>query len=186
LNSFGTGFAYLWVMKNEALTLLKKGLLFLFLPLMAFTSGHKFYVSVTNISYSEKDSALQITTRVFIDDLENVLGERYGVQAHLATGKESDQANFYIEKYLKAKFVLRINGKNAAYRFLGKKYDNDLIVCYLEVADIDFPTLSSIEVQNEVLTDLYDEQQNIVHFKINGTRKSFVLVRDNNKGMLNL
>lgn len=186
MNCFGIGFAYLWVMKSEALKLLKKGILILFLPLMAFTAGHKFYVSVTNIGYSEKDSALQITTRIFIDDFENVLGERYGVQTHLATKKESDQANMYIERYLKSKFVLRINGKNTAYSFLGKKYDNDLMICYLEIADIDSQNLSSIEVQNEILTDLFDEQQNIVHFKINGTKKSFVLVRDSNKGMLNL
>ena len=46
----------------------KKSLLLLVLPLLAFSTAHKFYVSVTNINYSEKTEAIQITSRVFIDD----------------------------------------------------------------------------------------------------------------------
>ncbi len=75
------------------------------LPLVAFTVAHKFYVSVTNISYSEKDRALQITSRIFIDDFEQVLLERYGIEAHLATDSETALADEFIEKYLKTKFL---------------------------------------------------------------------------------
>ncbi len=167
------------------MNVLKKGLLILLLPLMAFTT-HKFYVSVTNINYSEQQEALQITSRVFIDDLGNVLFERYDFKAQLATDDESEQANAYIEKYFRTKFVVKINGEYVEYTFLGKKYDNDIVVCYLEIPDIKLNYLKSIEIQNEVLTDLFDEQQNVVHFKINTTKKSFVLVKENNKGMLNL
>ena len=43
-----------------------------------------------------------------------------------------------------------------------------------------------MSVQNEILTDLFDEQKNIVHVKWKENKKSFVLIRENNKGMLNL
>ena len=164
----------------------KKGFLILFLPLLAFTAAHKFYVSVTNISYSEKDDALQITSRIFIDDLEQVLKERYGIEADLSANNESELTNEYLEKYLRRKFLVKINGEEKTFDFIGKKYDNDILVCYLEVAKIDLPTVTSIEIQNEILTDLFDEQQNIVHFKINGKKKSFVLIKSDTKGMLNL
>jgi len=165
---------------------LKRSLFLLLLPLVAFTVAHKFYVSVTNISYSEKDQSLQITSRIFIDDFEAVLLERYGFESHLATDTESKQANEYIEKYLKTKFLMFIDGKQRKYNFLGKKYDNDIMICYLEVPELAIDEVKSIEVQNELLTDLYDEQQNVVHFKIKGKKKSFVLIKQNNKGMLNL
>ncbi len=165
---------------------LKKSLFLLLLPLVAFTVAHKFYVSVTNISYSEKDQSLQITSRIFIDDFEAVLLERYGIESHLATDTESKQANEYIEKYLKTKFLMFIDGEQRQYNFLGKKYDNDIMICYLEVPELDIDEVKSIEVQNELLTDLFDEQQNVVHFKIKGKKKSFVLIKENNKGMLNL
>jgi len=165
---------------------LKKSLLVLLLPLVAFSVAHKFYVSVTNISYSEKDRSLQITSRIFIDDFEQVLLERYGIKAHLATDSETALAKEYIEKYLNTKFLMFVDGEQRQYNFLGNTYDNDIMICYLEVPEVDLGTIKSIGVLNELLTDLFDEQQNVVHFKIKGKKKSFVLIKENNKGMLNL
>jgi hypothetical protein len=34
-------------------------------------------------------------------------------------------------------------------------------------------SLKSIEVQNEVLMDLFEEQQNIVHLQLKGKKKEF-------------
>lgn len=165
---------------------LKKGLLILLLPLLAFTTVHKFYVSVTNVGYSEKDDALQITSRIFIDDLEAILLERYDITAKLATENESKLADEYLEKYLRKKFQVQINDEPRAYEFIGRKYDNDVCIFYLEVPEIKLPSVKSIQIQNEVLTDLFDEQQNVVHFKINGKKKSFVLLKSDTKGMLKL
>ncbi len=166
--------------------ILKKSLLILILPLFAFATIHKFYLSVTNVRYSEKDEAIQITSRIFIDDFENVLQERYGFNAELATKNESKEADAYIEKYFQARFAVEINGKNASYNFIGKKYDADVMICYIEVPEVDLDTTTSIQIENEILTDLFDEQQNIVHFKIDGKKKSFVLIKSDTKGMLNL
>ncbi len=168
------------------MNILKKSILILILPLFAFATVHKFYVSVTNVRYSEKDGAIQITSRIFIDDFENVLQERYGFDAELATKKESEEADAYIEKYLRAKFAVEINGENVSYNFIGKKYDADVMICYIEVPKINLASTKSIQITNEILTDLFDEQQNIVHFKIDGKKKSFVLLKSDTKGMLNL
>lgn len=165
---------------------MKKSFLILLLPLFAFTTMHKFYVSVTNVGYSEKDDALQITSRVFIDDMDAVLKERYDIEAHLATDEESDLSREYLEKYLRTKFVVEINGETKNYNYIGKKYDNDVVIFYLEVPELNFPEVKAIQIQNEMLTDMFDEQQNIVHFKIEGKKKSYVLMKENTKGVLNL
>lgn len=165
---------------------LKKSLLILLLPLFAFTTAHKFYVSVTNVTYSEKNEALQITSRVFIDDLEEVLKERYDIDANLDSEQESAITQEYLKKYLRAKFVVEVNGELRSYEYVGKKYDNDVVIFYLEIPELKFSELKSIQIQNEMLTDMYDEQQNILHFKIDGKKKSFVLMKENTKGVLNL
>ncbi len=165
---------------------LKKALLILLLPLFAFTSAHKFYVSVTNVGYSEKDDALQITSRVFIDDLDELLKERYDIDAQLSTDAESEFSDEYLEKYLRAKFSVEINEKTATYKLIGRKYDNDVCIFYLEIEAVELETLNSIQIENQLLTDMFDEQQNVLHFKINGKKKSFVLIKSDTKGMLKL
>lgn len=154
--------------------------------LLSFSVAHKFYVSVTNVKYSEKDTAFQITSRIFIDDMEELLSERFDITAKLATGEELENAQDYIKRYFLQKFVVEINGEKVDYTFLGKTYDDDVIILYLEIPDVKLSETESIAIQNEILTDLFDEQQNIVHFKCKGQKKSFVLIRENNKGMLNL
>ena len=131
--------------------------LLMILPLFAFAGAHKFYISVTNVDYSQKDEAVQIITRVFIDDMNTVLKERYGFPAKLGSDQESDLDKEYLEKYLRTKFP-----------------------------NIPLKDLTQIAIENEVLTDIYDDQQNVVHMNINGKKKSHVLVKSRPKGMLNL
>lgn len=161
--------------------------LLLLLPtLLAFTAAHKFYVSVTNIDYSEKDQSLQIISRIFIDDMEAVLEARYGIDPALATEAESPQADAYIERYLRSKFSVSVNGNRHEYLFLGKRFDKDLLVCYIEVEGVPQATLKSVEIDIALLTDLFEDQRNLVHFNVLGTKKSFVLTSGGTKGMLNL
>ena len=82
--------------------------------------------------------------------------------------------------------MVEINGETVKYEFIGKKYDTDMVIYYLEVPDVPLKNLKQIGIQNEVLTDIYDDQQNVVHFNINGKKKSHVLVKSHTKGMLNL
>ncbi|RUA10942.1 MAG: hypothetical protein DSY83_17235 [Flavobacteriia bacterium] len=153
---------------------------------LSFTTAHKFYVSVTNMVYAEDEEAFQITSRIFIDDLDALLAERYGIKAKLATPDETKVADEYIEKYLRAKFLVLFNGEPAQYTFLGKRYDKDVVICYLEIPKVKLSSIKTMTVENDVLTDLFDEQQNVVHVKWKGKKKSFVLMKSNNKGMLNL
>ena len=56
-----------------------------FFLLSAFKSGaHEFYLSVTEIEYNNEEQSLQIITRVFIDDFQNVLNERYDADIQLS------------------------------------------------------------------------------------------------------
>ena len=166
---------------------LKKIVLLCVLPLVAFTSAHKFYVSVTHVVYAEKDKSVQVISRIFIDDFEKLLEERYHIKPKLATEEEHEKAAFYIEKYLMRHFWVEINGKMTKLNFLGKEYEDDVVKCYLETEKkIKRKKIKTIQIKNTVLFEIFEEQQNIIHIKLKNKRKSFMLMKENDKALLKL
>lgn len=161
-----------------------KFLLFAFLiPLFAFTTAHKFYVSVTQIEYVKEKQSVQIISRIFIDDLEELLRQRYDENITLDTNKDETTIDSYIEKYLKSKVQIEINGNYKNFTFLGKEYEDDIVYCYLEITDV--KTIDSFKITNQLLFDLFEEQQNIVKTNFNSQNKSFMLTQYDDTGVLN-
>ncbi|MBZ9630712.1 hypothetical protein LB465_07960 [Salegentibacter sp. LM13S] len=147
-----------------------------FFLLSAFKSGaHEFYLSVTEIEYNNEEQSLQIITRVFIDDFQNVLNERFDADIQLSQEAEEGAVAENISKYLGQKLRLNANGEDLQLNYLGKEYDADQLVLYIEVENV--ASFNQIEVTNEILTDLFDDQKNVVHVKVNGKTKSLLLMR---------
>ena len=155
----------------------------LIVPLFGFNLAHKYYVSVTEIEYVKEQKSLQIVSRIFIDDIENVLRERYDESITLAGEKEKSTVNYYVEKYLKEKIKIRVDDEMKELNFIGKEYEDDIVFCYLEISGIE--EINTIEISNEVLFDMFSDQQNIIRAKIKSKNKSFILIKENRKGLLN-
>lgn len=162
---------------------LRIALLLIVIPLLAFTTVHKYYISVTQIEYIKEKEALQITSRIFIDDFEKLLRERYDEKITLDIEEEMSTVDMYIERYLKEKVLIDINNKPANFKFLGKEYEDDIVFCYIEIEGV--KEVKSFQISNKILMDLFDEQENIVRININGKNKSFILTKQKNKAMLN-
>jgi len=160
---------------------LKKTIILLIIPLFAF-SAHKYYISLTKIDYIKDKKEVQITMRFFIDDIENTLQNRFNISLELATKQENKKANFYLETYITQKFKVNINDEDKVYRYLGKEYDNDVVFFYLEISDIE--NINKIVVQNSMLFEEFEEQENYVKLNINNTKKTFILIKANDKEML--
>ncbi len=160
---------------------IKALVIFLFIVLSGFTSIHKYYVSVTDVEYSGKSKALQITSRLFIDDFEKVLHERYENSIKI---DNQNKADYYIASYYTKKFVVTVNKQPQKLKFIGKEIEDDMVVSYFEIENV--PTINTLAITNKLLFDQFEGQQNITHIKINNTKKSFLLIKDKPSGLLNL
>ncbi|PHS03781.1 MAG: peptidase E [Kordia sp.] len=154
--------------------------LIVLISLTSFMSLHKYYVSVTDIEYAKETKSLQIISRLFVDDFEEVLKERY--VDTLSLGDYS--ADFYIEKYFVKKLQVTVNKELQQFKFIGKEIDGDMVHCYFEIESIS--KIETIKVTNKLLFDTYKSQQNITHLKINGKKKSFLFIKDKSSGLLKL
>ena len=153
------------------------------LPLLAFTTAHKFYVSATDIEYNEKTKSLQIISHVFTDDLEELLKTRYNKDLFLLKEGEHPEADKFVKKYFRDKLKIRVNGKEQRLNYIGKEYDKDQLLVYLEAENVEAP--KNVSVENAVLTDLFPEQKNVVKVEHKGDIKSLLLTRNELSGSLN-
>lgn len=120
--------------------------------------------------------------RIFIDDLESTLNKINNKSLELDTKTELVDANIYIEKYLLKQFEVNINGSLKNYKYLGKKYENDVVFLFAEIENIS--VIKSIEIKNRILMDVFPEQQNIIKLNINNNKKSFILTSKDDKDLL--
>ena len=126
---------------------------------------------------------MQISSRLFIDDLEKLLQERYDDNLRLEKTSKENQVDFYIQKYFQQKLVFELNGEKVILDFVGREFEDDMVYCYFEVLNVN--DIKSLIINNRLLFEIFENQQNIVHFNINDKKKSFLLVRENDKGVLN-
>ena len=152
------------------------------IPLFAFTSMHKYYISVTQINYVKEKESVQITSKLFIDDFENALKTNYDENILLAEKDEAKIIDTYMQRYLQDKIKLRINNKAVTFNFIGKEYEGDIVRCYLEVEHV--KSIESFLITNSVLFDLQKDQQNIVKTNINSKNKSVILTYNNPNALL--
>ena len=143
---------------------------------------HKFYVAVYQINYAPEKEMLQITSRIFADDLNKALEKKYTKKHYLGTDKESPEDLVLLKKYLSENLIIKVNGQSKAMNFLSKEMEGDVLICYLSIKDIS--KLKSLEVHNAVLVDWDSEQQNITHFTILGTKQSFLFTASSTERML--
>ena len=65
---------------------MKKAVLLLFaMFFLCSFSIHKFYVSVTQVDYVPSKKRVEITSRIFIDDLEKALTKKYNKKVNLTS-----------------------------------------------------------------------------------------------------
>ncbi len=155
----------------------------LIIPILAF-GIHKHYISLTKIDYIKEKNTVQITMKFFLDDIEVALENRIQQPMELASKDENELADKYLESYVRQKFKIWINEKEMIYSYLGKEYENNEVFFFLELENID--QINSIEVENSMLFETFEEQQNYIKLNLENVQKTFILVKANVKEILKL
>ena len=160
---------------------LKLSFIVFLIPLFAFTA-HKYYVSSTKIEFKKESKTVQITMRIFIDDLQETINSTFSKDFELAVPNETGEIDHLIDKYISKKFEIIINDEQKKYSYLGKEYYNDEVYLYLELENVEL--INSIEIKNNMLMELFSDQQNIIKLHINNIKKTFLLTNRKYKDLL--
>ena len=149
---------------------LKLGLLFIgvFSALIAF--AHPFYVSITSVDYNPSKKRVEVSCRLFYDDLEVALKNQLGQHIDVIHPKNKAAADSAISKYIRQNFKINVNNQPRNLRYVGYEIEEDVAWCYLEVSDV--PAISRLDIVNQLLFKDFKNQSNIMHIKVNNTKKS--------------
>ncbi len=141
------------------------------------TSGayHKFYVSLTEIRCFQDSSEIEISMRIFPDDLDRAIEMRTGINPHITTEIEYEKTDEWISEYLGAYFKLWINGKPVPCRYIGKEPDGNAVWCYIEGTMKEHPV--RVRVENRILMEAFEDQKNIIQFYYGDYNKGMLLDR---------
>ena len=147
--------------------------LFLLFLFAAFTRPvfHPFHVSASEIEYNTKESRLEISSKLFTDDFEQVLGRIYKTKADFHNKALKAQMDALVTRYITTHLSIQSNGHILPLAFFGWEMDHEAIYVYTTAGAAGFNP-QKITVENTLLYDLFDDQLNIVHFIVNGKRKS--------------
>jgi hypothetical protein len=147
--------------------------------LLAPVDAHKFYVSLTDTQYNEESGRLEISSKYFIDDLELAL--ELSPDEHIVMPMDN-LITAQMSKYLQKHLIFRTDNQNCPLEILGYEVEDDVVWIYLESQEI--PKFSEVSVTASQLTDLFEEQQNIVHVSNGGVLQSLFLRKEQVTGNL--
>lgn len=154
-----------------------KKYLFLFgisaLLLFAFSAKDSFHTSTTNVEFNAGSTAITFSSKFVTDDLAKAVG--VGID-------NPSQFNSAVERYLKANFVVKINGAKKSFNYAKAQTSPKATRLYFEIPNS--AAVTNIEVKNTMLFNSFPDQQNFMTFNINNKRGNFVTKKGNDTGKL--
>lgn len=119
---------------------------------------HPFYVSMVEIQQNTKEGTIEMSVRIFSDDLETTLKQFSGKKIDILNGNQ-DLNGEILEKYIQHTIQVVVDGKPVAFQYVGHEQQKESIWTYLEVPHKG--TISKIEVNCNLLYDFETRQINI-------------------------
>ena len=131
---------------------------------------HPFYVSVTEINHNARSQEVEISCRIFYDDLERTLEKQYHTHVDIVKPADKTKMNQLLNDYIKKHLIVKADGKQLALSYVGYEIQEDAAWTYFEVKGIN--KVKKFEVHDDLLFTEHPEQINMLHVTVGGQRKS--------------
>ncbi len=129
---------------------------------------HDIHVSICDIDIS--DELIEVTLKTFLDDLQIAMG--------LVPGEELPDdytsSNEMIDQYVQSRVKFNVNGMDQSININDISASNDAVWITMNVIKTS-EELKSLKIVNSFLTEVYDDQTNIVNIKADRNKESYIL-----------
>lgn len=154
------------------------GLLFILASSFHFKK-HPYYISVVDVKYNAQQKSIQLSARLFTNDLEDALEKIQHKKIDVLNPKNKAEVDSVLFTYIKQRLHISINKKDQSLNYVGYEREEESIWTYLEIKKITAP--KTLSVTTKLLYDYLPSQVNIVHAEINGVKKSSKVTNPDSK-----
>lgn len=138
-----------------------------------FAAMHPFYVSVIDLHHNAKEKMVEVSIRIFTDDLEQILKIHFNKNVDLTNPVNKAEADDLIQQYINNKINIKINQTKAHLKYIGYEIQKESVWGYFEIDNI--TSIQKIDITSTLLYDYQPNQVNIYHVTYNGEDKSYKL-----------
>ena len=131
---------------------------------------HPFYIAVTEINLNTSDKTLEVSCKMFADDIEQILEKNNHTQLDISADKDKSKFDTYIPAYVKTHLNVSVDGRATNLSYIGFEKEKESAYCYFQVENIS--SLKKIDINDSILQDFTSDQINIIHVTVNGKRQS--------------
>ncbi len=90
---------------------------------------HPFYISLCDLRYNPTSQKVEMTQKIFWDDLEKGLDNAYQQKVNILKPENPEALNLLIKKYLADKVSISVNGTSLNMNYLGYEVEEDAVWC---------------------------------------------------------
>jgi hypothetical protein len=142
---------------------------------------HPIHVSIAEVDHNAEAKALQITLRIFVDDLELSIRNRINApEMDLLEPGGTKTTDALVSEYLAEVLKLKVDKKAVKTRYLGHEIEGPAMICYIEVENI--KKFKTIEVTNRAIMETHEDQSNLVNVNYKEKVKSLRLTNEKPTG----
>jgi hypothetical protein len=131
--------------------------------------AHPFYIGVTEIRYDSKKKTMQVSCKLFMDDVQEAMYKTYQQKVDFTRGKK--QYEKLLQKYILNHLQITVNNKGVPLIWRGYEVEEEAIWCYMEQEKLD--DYQMVKVHNSLLFDYFENQMHFIHCYKNEERKSY-------------
>ena len=147
--------------------------------------SHPFHATISSFNCNPNAQSVEITIKLFTDDLENVLKSSGGSGLQIDSENNQTIIDSLIFDYIKNNLSLSFDNKRRKISWVGKEFENNITWSYLEIKNIKNIPGTKISIKNKLFLEIFDDQLNICHFHCGENPETLMLHKENYYGEIN-
>ena len=164
---------------------------FLLLLLIAFSASHlsvahAFYVSVYSVNFDDDLQEVRVVCKVFTNDLEDAVKKKNAIHDLVINEWSDPQTREKTVNYILQKTKITLNNKQKTLIFDHFSWEGsdvtEITLCHFKIKNVSY--VKSFGIDTDLLTELYDDQVNIINVRVGDKRKALNLDKRVNQGKL--